>query len=398
MRLLVLTYYFQPDLCAGSFRSTALVNALAQCAPQGCEIDVVTTLPNRYRSFTPGVPAGERRDNVAIHRIPVSEHASGMFDQSRSFAQFAIGAWRMTRHRQYDLVFATSSRLMTAVLGAAISSRESQPLYLDIRDIFVDTIGDVLPRGAVWLAKPFFSALERFAVTRAIGVNLVSEGFTEYFRSRYPSSRLTFFSNGIDPEFLQESVTPTVDVAPGDPLTVLYAGNIGEGQGLHLIVPPLARRLLGRAVLRVIGDGGRRAQLEKALVAAGSSNVTLVPPMIRDKLIEEYRSADILFMHLNAHSAFRKVLPSKIFEYAATGKPILAGVAGHAAQFLRDNVENAAVFRPCDVDDAVRAMDTLSLKSVSRSDFVKRFARDAVAREMAQDVSLLARARGLAPG
>ncbi len=281
---------------------------------------------------------------------------------------------------------------MTAVLGAAISRRDSGPLYLDIRDIFVDTIGDVLPREAVWLAKPVFSALERFAISRAIAVNLVSEGFAEYFQSRYPSSRLTFFSNGIDPEFLQEPVT-SPDMAPGNPLSVLYAGNIGQGQGLHLIVPALAERLLGRAVLKMIGDGGRRPQLEKALADAGSSNVKLVPPMVRDRLIEEYRRADILFMHLNSHAAFTKVLPSKIFEYAATGKPILAGVAGHAAQFLRDNVENAAVFRPCDVDDAMRAIGTLSLKSISRTDFVRRFAREAVSREMAQDVSRLAGTR-----
>jgi len=31
--------------------------------------------------------------------------------------------------------------------------------------------------------------------------------------------------------------------------------------------------------------------------------------------------ADVLFLHLNAYKAFEKVLPSKIFEYAATGRP-----------------------------------------------------------------------------
>ena len=46
-------------------------------------------------------------------------------------------------------------------------------------------------------------------------------------------------------------------------------------------------------------------------------------------------STDVLFLHLNDYSAFRKVIPSKIFEYAATGKPIVAGVSGYAAEFLR---------------------------------------------------------------
>ena len=34
---------------------------------------------------------------------------------------------------------------MTAALGAWIARRKRARLYLDIRDIFVDTIGDMLP-------------------------------------------------------------------------------------------------------------------------------------------------------------------------------------------------------------------------------------------------------------
>jgi len=51
MRLLVLSFYYSPDLAAGSFRATALVAALRERAPLGTHIDVVTTSPNRYRTF-----------------------------------------------------------------------------------------------------------------------------------------------------------------------------------------------------------------------------------------------------------------------------------------------------------------------------------------------------------
>jgi hypothetical protein len=46
MRLLVLSFYYQPDLGAGSFRTTALVRALREHTPSTM-VDVVTTLPNR---------------------------------------------------------------------------------------------------------------------------------------------------------------------------------------------------------------------------------------------------------------------------------------------------------------------------------------------------------------
>ena len=48
--------------------------------------------------------------------------------------------------------------------------------------------------------------------------------------------------------------------------------------------------------------------------------------MPQHELLNYYNQANILFLHLNSIKAFEKVLPSKIFEYAASNKPILAGV------------------------------------------------------------------------
>jgi hypothetical protein len=53
------------------------------------------------------------------------------------------------------------------------------------------------------VARVAFAGLERYAVTRASTVNLVSEGFGPYFRERYPDVRYSFFTNGIDDEFLE---------------------------------------------------------------------------------------------------------------------------------------------------------------------------------------------------
>jgi hypothetical protein len=107
----------------------------------------------------------------------------------------------------------------------------------------------------------------------------------------------------------------------------------------------------------VIGDGGRYKQLKLALEQQRCTNVELVPPMNRARLIEAYLKADILFLHLNAFPAFEKVLPSKIFEYAVLGKPILAGVAGYPAWFIQNEVDNARVFEPCNVAEAVLAFE-----------------------------------------
>ncbi len=392
MRLLVLSFYYPPDLCAGSFRISPLVRVLRTVLREGSQIDVVTTLPNRYRTFSVDASETEIEEGLRIRRVALPLHQSGMWDQSKAFLAYARGVRAHVSGQRFDAVFATSSRLMSAVLGASIARRQRVPLYLDIRDIFVDTVGDILP---VWVARPLasvFSVLERYAIGSARKVNLVSRGFEPYFRMRYPGKPLSFFPNGIDDEFIGASSPFSAN--PGvPPYRVLYAGNLGEGQGLHMILPGLARAMQGRARFTVIGDGGRREQLRRALDEAGVDNVTLRSPISRSELVEEYRQSDVLFLHLNDHDAFRKVLPSKLFEYASLGKPIWAGVAGYAADFVKNEIENAAVFPPCDVDAAAAAFSTLRMQAIRRDAFVRKYARDVIMQAMARDIAETLEAR-----
>lgn len=381
----MLSFYFRPDLSAGSFRATSLVNALMQKIPEGGRIDVLTTLPNRYNSFSVEASAEEKTPGLSIVRIALPRHQSGMIDQARAFISFSREVLRITRMEEYDLVYATSSRLMTAALGAWVARKKRIPLYLDIRDIFVDTINDVLPRHLAILAKPIFTLLERWAINRASKVNLVSRGFAEYFSVHYPRKRFSYFTNGIDDEFLSVSVSKS-SVRTSGMVEILYAGNVGEGQGLHAIVPYLAKRMHGQICFKIIGDGGRSEALRAALTSTGVDNVQLLPPMKRTQLIAAYQSADVLFLHLNDYDAFKKVLPSKLFEYGAMGKPIWAGVSGYASEFVRNELDNSAVFHPCNAAEAERVFTQLRLQTEPRNHFVSKYARINIANEMAKDV------------
>lgn len=386
MNILVLSFYYQPDLSAGSFRTTALVESLLDKLPDDAHIDVVTTLPNRYKSFSSEAPEYEQHTRHEIFRIKLPSHQSGLLDQSKAFYQFLKETRKLVSQRQYDLVYATSSRLMTAVLGAWIASRKGAHLYLDIRDIFVDTINDVFSRKLTFFVKPVFSLLEYFAFSRADKINLVSEGFKEYFLKRYADKRFSFFTNGIDKEFIDVPECKTQKSDGAEPVKVLYAGNMGEGQGLHMIIPALAKKMQDKVQFILIGDGGRKVALQSALDKYQCTNVELRPPVGREELIQEYCHADILFLHLNDYNAFRKVLPSKLFEYAALGKPIWAGVSGYAASFVEHEIENASVFYPCDTDAAVRAFANLSLAYYPRKEFVNKFARGNIMSDMADDI------------
>jgi glycosyltransferase involved in cell wall biosynthesis len=394
MRLLILSFYFPPDLSAGSFRTKALVDALRRARPDA-EIDVITTQPNRYRSHAQAVTEIEDIAGISITRIPLPAHSSGMVDQSRAFVHFARQVLRLTSRRRWSVVYATSSRLMTAALGALVSKRLRAPLYLDIRDLFTDTMRDVLAKSpARYILWPF-DFVERWTFRSAGRVNLVSEGFLEHARTVAPCQSFRTFTNGIDPEFLTASFAKPVGLPTALP-NILYAGNIGEGQGLQSILPDVAKRLEGRVRFTVIGDGGRRAALADALKVAGVNSVDLYGPVPRAQLFEHYAKADLLFLHLNNFPAFLKVLPSKIFEYAATGKPVLAGVGGYAAKFISENIAGSAVFAPCEVDGMVSAIDALLADPVAtdREVFRKTYARESIMDRLAQDVLAVADCTG----
>ncbi|HEV8443422.1 MAG TPA: hypothetical protein VGQ27_08070, partial [Steroidobacteraceae bacterium] len=68
MRVGILSFYYPPDLSAGSFRVGALVAALRELAPTGTELDVITTAPNRYHSFAREVPGLEHGEGLRVRR------------------------------------------------------------------------------------------------------------------------------------------------------------------------------------------------------------------------------------------------------------------------------------------------------------------------------------------
>ncbi len=392
MNILYLTFYFEPDLCAGSFRNSPLVAALAESLTADDHVHVITTHPNRYSTFqATAAPDREERTaasgcRVTIDRIVVPVHASGLPDQIRSFVTYYRRAWQLAHQRAngYSLVVGSSSRLFTAFLSARLARHHQQPLFLDIRDLFRETILEMLKNPIVRLAlRPVLWMVEQYTFGYARHINLVSQGFRSYF-DRFPQATYTYFTNGIDDEFLNLPPSPPDTNRASRPRTLLYAGNIGEGQGLDKIIPPAAKRLGDTWQFIVIGDGGAKAKLLAAIAAEGIQNVEWRKPVGRKDLLELYQQADYLFVHLNDLEAFKRVLPSKLFEYGATDKPVVAGVAGYAASFVRDYLPNSLLFAPGDVDSLVRQLQQTPFRVQHRPDFIARFQRRTIARQMAK--------------
>lgn len=384
MKILILSFYYDPDLSAGSFRATAFVKALQKNLTPNDSIEMVTTQPNRYYSYKISAEKSEKIGNVTIRRIDIPHHKGALIDQTKSFTSYFLQTLWYIMPRKYDLIFVTSGRSFSGFLGAVISKLKKIPLYLDIRDIFIDTMESIYKDSKLKIIPFFFLPMERFTINCASKINLISKGFIPYYQKKYGNKRYSFFSNGIDDEFLCFSASD-YKVIRDDRIVFTYTGNIGEGQGLEKIVPQIAQRHKN-IEFNIIGDGGRKKNLLNNII--NLTNVKLIDPINRKELIKYYEMSDVLFLHLNDYEAFKRVLPSKIFEYAATYKPIIAGVDGYAKKFMLEHLPDSLIFNPCDIDDfSLKYNHFNGVVDIDRRKlFIKRFSRDAIMDQMSKDL------------
>jgi len=384
-RILYLTFYFEPDLCAGSFRNSSLARELARQVNGTAIVDVITTVPNRYSSFSVEAQQDEHDGNLRIRRILLPSHKSGFTDQIKAFYHYYREVKKKIHYTEYDLVFASSSKLFTAYLGYRIAFKRSIPLYLDIRDIFTDTLNDVIANRLVkFFLLPVLRKIEATVFNYAIHINLISAGFKGYF-SKYTKPQYSYYTNGIDQEFIQSSTFE--DLLAPSPITITYAGNIGEGQGLHKIIPQAAKILGDQYHFRVIGDGGDRKLLAAAVEQEQVTNVSIEKPVKRAELLAIYKRSHFLFMHLNDYLAFEKVLPSKVFELGAFPRPVIAGVNGYARSFMNKYVSNILLFQPANPDELVLAIKNYVYHIENRLSFVNSFDRREINVAMAASIS-----------
>jgi glycosyltransferase involved in cell wall biosynthesis len=384
MRILILSFYYPPDIGPGALRAKSIVDSLIKEGPSDLKVDVITTMPNRYQSLNVSALKFEEFSKVSINRITIPIHKNGIFDQVKAFIYFSLNTQKLIFKKKWDIIIATSARLMTASLAVWIAKHTKSKIYLDIRDLFTDTIEDVFKNNYIRIFLWLFCKLEKWTFQSANMLNIVSPGFLEYIKKIAPHIPISTFTNGVDEIFLKKDFLR--EQVRAKPL-ILFTGNIGDGQGLHKILPKASNELKD-IQFRLIGDGSALKLLINNDKFNQQNNIEVLKPILRDKLLNEYQKADILFLHLNNYKAFQKVLPSKIFEYASTGKPILAGVSGYAAKFLSENIKGVEIFNPCDVDSMKVGLRKLlnGPRFIERSDYCFQYSRKKIMQNLAKEI------------
>ena len=391
MKILFLTFYFEPDLCAGSFRNSSLLQDLYSKIKKTDSIDVISTHPSRYDSYKVNSKDFEKMfENLTIRRINLSNHKGGIISQIKLFIIFYYNVLKITKNNKYDLVYASSSRLFTAFLGARLARKNKAKLFLDIRDIFKETISDLYSQSKVIsfflnLIIPFF---EKYTFNRASAINIVSPGFKDYFKKHNYGENAKFYynTNGIDEIFLEKNPNQIIKKNKLKK-KIVYAGNIGSSQDLDKTLPATLDLLGKNYELHIYGDGARKKNLISELKNNNCSNIFIHNPIERNKLKEIYNDADILFFQLSKLDAFLRVIPSKLFEYSAFTKPIVAVVDGYCKDFINSNLKGVFIADPEDVNQIVKIINDIDLDlSYDRSTFINEFSRSKINSKLSNSI------------
>ncbi len=339
MRILYLTQWFDPE--PNILKGLAFVRALEAA---GHQVTVVTGFPNYPTGrLYPGYRMGWRRreviEGVEVVRLPLyPSHDASSLRRSLTFLSFFLSAliYGLLRRRRYDLAYVYHPPITVGLAAALAGWVRGLPFVLDVQDLWPDTIAATGMAGAGRLVG-VLGAVCAFVHRRAAAVIVQSEGIRAALLARgVPAARLTTIRNWADLPTLETDFSrPSTEAEPAV-FTLAYGGNLGRAQGLETVIEAAALLQARRRDIAIVlhGDGVEAEPLRAQATAAGVDIVRFAPRISPRAIIEVFARADALLMSLADDPLFRITIPSKTQFYLAMSRPIVAAVAGEAAEIL----------------------------------------------------------------
>jgi colanic acid biosynthesis glycosyl transferase WcaI len=344
--VLLLTQFFPPETNAAANRLGPLADALGARGRL-----VVLTLE-------PGYPEPELYDREATAAFdraqPFAVRRPFSFrPHSRSLPIRALREQLMAlalvsrglRDRPEVVVVSTPSMFLAP--AAWLLARAKRALFVwDVRDVTWRLAGEL--GGARGPAAAALRVVERVmwaALARADLVVTATPGITDLLEERgIPRDRILTLVNTISTAVRDALRDNGAGPGGASRPTVAYAGLIGYSQGLDVLLP-VAREL--RDVDFVLaGDGPHRAEIERRARELELENVRFPGYLGREGILELYRQSDVLFVQTeDTPYTNAVVIPMKLYEYMAAGRPIVYAGRGLAVDFLEE-IGCAAIVPP----------------------------------------------------
>jgi len=351
VKVLVVTQYFWPE----SFRINDVVSSLVD---SGIEVDVLTGKPNYpdgkiFKGYRVWDCQIEHKFGSSIFRVPLIPRGNkSKLNLALNYFSFIIfgviqGAW-MVRKNKYDLVFVYGlSPILLSIPGIFISKIKGVKIILWVQDLWPESLmatksiqNSLVISMVGHVVKWIYKSMDLILVQ--------SHAFIDEVKKMTIEKDIKYYPNSVDPSFYNYSLKNHKDIEAeqknNDNFNVVFAGNVGIGQGVEVIVE--AAKILSETdniQFVIYGSGSRLEWLEeqkkqynlKGIILKGRHPVESMPQLLSN--------ASALLVTLSDEPIFAKTIPNKIQAYLAVGRPILACLNGEGARVINEAKAGIAV-------------------------------------------------------
>lgn len=203
---------------------------------------------------------------------------------------------------------------------------------------FIFWINDMWPETLMnyglnnYLLVNFIEYLYKKIYKRASKIIVISRGFKDLLiKKGVDSNKIEVIYNwysGTKSNIISNKSQNTI-------FKLLYTGNLGKFQNLEtaVIAVQIVQSKGYHISFEIFGQGTEFDSLNKLISRLHLNEcVKLRGRIEHDKVFHELINSDLLFVQLIPNDLFSKTIPHKIYEYMASGRPILGALQGDAAE------------------------------------------------------------------
>lgn len=331
LRILIYSINYFPELTGIGKYNGEMAEWLAN---QGHEVVIITAPPyypwwrvqQPYRS---SIYRTELINKVTVHRCPllVPRRPTGVkrLVHLFSFALTSIPLLLIQLFKRPDVIVVLEPTLFCAPVALVLARLSGARAWLHVQDFEVDAALE-LELVKAKAAGRTAAIIERWLMNCFDRVSTISDSMLERLVTKgVMQEKTVLLPNWVDAQDIfplpKASIYRAELGIEDDKCVVLYSGNMGEKQGLEILLAA-ARSLQAESGLLFVlcGTGAARARLMQ--IGTGLHNVLWLPLQPVEKLNELLNLADVHLLPQRADAA-DWCLPSKLLGILASGKAVL---------------------------------------------------------------------------
>lgn len=341
MRILFLTDNFPPESNAPANRT---YEHAQEWLNKGAKVTVITCVPNFpegkvYLGYKNKLYQTEELDGIKVIRVwSYMSSNSGILKRTLDYISFGMMAFFASLFIKTDIIIATTPQFFTAVFGYFSALFKRKPWIMEVRDLWPESI-----KAVEAISRPrvinFLEKIELFLYRKATRIVVVTNAFKKNISERGISkAKIDVVKNGVvlynyQPQPKSEKLIEELNLQ--GKFVFGYMGTHGMAHKLDFILESAKSVTDPDIHFLFVGSGAMREQLLEQKKALNLTNVTMLPSVTKDLMKNYISIIDVALVNLRKNETFKTVIPSKIFENAAMGKPILLGLEGECMQLIQ---------------------------------------------------------------